>query len=129
VTNTSLVFWMGQSIIRVSGGAIGTWTVIQRTGIPRVYVIVLGFRSRALVIVSARTVERRGYETKTWQPPKAGSEKFDVTNADSRVYVLHCLIWNDRKLEAAQSVQRHTNEGKGVSGGREAGSILLFVGW
>lgn len=43
----------------------------------------------------------------------------NVTNADSRFYVLHCLIWNDRRLEAAQAIQRHIDEGRGLC--QEAG--------
>lgn len=49
----------------VSVGAIGTLIVIQRTGIPRVYVIMLAFRWQAPVIVYARRIERRGCETRT----------------------------------------------------------------
>lgn len=73
----------------------------------------LALRSRAPVRVIARELNgeatRRGrgsHQKQAWG--------LDVTNADSESYVLHCLIWNDRRLETVQTVQRHSDEGKGV---------------
>lgn len=96
VMNMFFILYMGYGSSKASGGTIGTWIVILHTSSSRAGVTLLALRSRAPVTVFARRIERRGYETRTWQPPKAAPGRgrgvgVVVTKADSRIYVLHCL--------------------------------------